>query len=87
MRYVETVVRTLVQGGARKVVKYVSPTEVVRATRRLSHGKIARGNATILLTLGKPNHAEREFIKACKAAGEPFPVKRLQIKLPPKRRK
>jgi hypothetical protein len=33
-----------------------------------------------VFTIGKPNYEEREFIKKCKKAGEPFPVKKIQVK-------
>lgn len=53
---------------------------IVRATRILYNGKASeQGNMEIRLTIGKPNYAEREFIKDCKKAGEPFPVERVQL--------
>ena len=70
--------------------------DVIRATEYISEKFIARavkktyrfngrnpnreGNIQITLTLGKPNFLEREFIKLCKEAKEPFPVKRVQLK-------
>jgi len=41
----------------------------------------------MVLTIGRPNYAEREFIKLCKKAGEPFPVKKMQLKFYPKKKK
>jgi hypothetical protein len=32
------------------------------------------------LTIGKPNYSERKFIKQCIKAGEPFPIKKIQLK-------
>ena len=65
--------------NAHSVVKYVDRDFVVKATAphpRRAHDR----NRTVLLTWGKPNYTERAFIKDCLAAGEPFPVKKLQIK-------
>lgn len=67
----------ILEGGAVKATKYFSPTEVIKATRRV-YGK-KKGNE-ILFTFGKPNYAERKFIRDCKKIGEPFPIKRIQIK-------
>lgn len=73
----------IIEGGAKQVTKYLSPKLTVKATRQ---GKVRTGdsNITLLLTIGRPNYAERKFIKACMKAGEPFPVKRTQIKWPKK---
>lgn len=69
---------------ARSAVKYVSEKEVVKATRRGRPSKRAY-QTQILLTIGRPNYAERKFIKLCKKAGEPFPVKKVQLKPYPSR--
>mgnify|MGYP000252196558 CR=1 FL=1 len=72
----------LLEGGAKKATKYFSPTEVLKATKR---GNYKRSKTVeILFTVGKPNYSERLFIKACKKAGEPFPIKKVQIKWPAK---
>lgn len=86
-RHVDQVVRALVDADAHTATKYVSPTAIVRATRQLVRGKVPQtGNLAITLTVGKPNYAERKFIKQCRKAGEPLPVKKVQLKFPPKRR-
>jgi hypothetical protein len=76
----------IIFSGARQATAYLSEKEVIRATRPLYNGKIDRRNKTItvVLTLGRPNYRERLFIKACKKAGEPFPVRKVQIKWPKK---
>lgn len=56
--------------------KYVSPNMTIKATRRQQSRKAIE----VVVTIGKPNYAERQFIKACKKAGEPFPVKKIQLK-------
>lgn len=60
--------------------KYLSPRLVVKATR---HGKFyARGRSqNIVVTVGQPDYKAREFIKAAKKAGEPFPIKKLQLRV------
>lgn len=80
--YYAEVVQTVLD-GAKRAVKYVSSKEVVRAVRRSSRsGDKPRKNEKIqiLLTIGRPNYLEREFIMLCKKAGEPFPVKNIQVK-------
>lgn len=72
----------LVNGKARRATKFLSEKLVVKATRKLFQGKVDRRSSSvdIVLTVGPPNYAEREFIKRCKTVGEPFPVKKIQIK-------
>jgi hypothetical protein len=68
----------------RRATKYLSDKLVVRAVapvfsfpgRRDGRSK----RETILVTVGSPNYAERQFIKSCKKAGESFPVKKIQLK-------
>lgn len=68
-----------VLGGYKRAVKYVSDKHTIKATRRGRLDK--RGRAIeVLVTIGKPNYAERLFIKDCKKAGEPFPVKKVQVR-------
>ena len=76
-------VEVLSSTGARVATKYVSPCNIIRATRRAYKGKFKKGNVEIILTMGKPNFAERRFIAKCKKAREPFPVKKIQLKFLP----
>lgn len=86
MRYVDKVVDALIAAEAHKATKYISDRMVVRACRRLFRGCVPRCDSIdIVLTIGRPNYAERKFIKKCKAAGEPFPVRKVQLKHPSKR--
>ncbi len=64
---------------ARQATVYLTPKFTLKATRQF---KPRRGNSrtTILLSAGTPNYHEARFIKACVKAGEPFPVKKVQIK-------
>ena len=75
------VVEAVLETGAYKATKFLSAKETVKATRR----RFRRGGGRItevLLTVGRPNYAERQFIKKAQAAGEPFPIKKVQLKFP-----
>ena len=69
----------------RMATKFLAPDLVVRLTRRLKFSKRNKRNEYVL-TIGKPNYLETKFIKLCKKAGEPFPVKKVQIKFNPKKK-
>ena len=75
----------LSNGGVRQAVAYVAPDFVVKATRQRKPTKRTRSE-TLLLTIGRPAYLERRFIKACLKAGEPFPVKKVQLKFYKERR-
>ena len=63
---------------AHKAVKYLEKKFVVKATRQGRFDARAAGE-TFVLTFGKPNYAERQFIQKCEQAGEPFPVNFLEF--------
>lgn len=91
-KHIGQVVEALLTAEAHKATKYVSQTQVISATRILVRGRIptprmTRRYAHIVLTIGKPNYAQRQFIKVCNRAGEPLPVNKIQLKFPPKRRR
>ena len=65
--------------GRRKATKYYAPGLVIKATARHKPKRRAR-SVEIVVTIGAPNYAERQFVKQLKKAGEPFPVKRVQVK-------
>lgn len=62
-----------------------SPKLVIRVSRRLKYYKRNRTNEFVV-TIGAPNYLAVKFIKLCKKAGEPFPVKQIQYELYPKKR-
>lgn len=82
------VVRTLIETQLAKVTSFQSPSLTVKATRVMFAGRLDSRDkrADVRVTIGAPNYAERKFIKACKRAGEPFPIKKLQLKDPPKKK-
>ncbi len=64
--------------GYRKATKLLTPGLKVTACRRHK----ARKNSTsveLLLTIGKPNFAERKFIRDCQKAGEKFPIRKVRV--------
>jgi hypothetical protein len=80
------VLEALVENKAWKATAYLSEKFVVNMTRKLYNGKFPNNTELdIVLTIGRPNYLQREFIKDCKKAGEPFPVKKVQLKFPPKK--
>jgi len=64
--------------GIRRATYYVGPKMTVKATRQRRVDGRSR-QETLIVTFGSPNFAERKFIKACLASGEPFPVKKVQL--------
>jgi hypothetical protein len=58
---------------------YEDPNLVVTATRRGKADKRQR-HLEMVLTIGKPNYRGRAFVKECQMAGEPFPVKKAQVR-------
>lgn len=88
-KHVGLAVEAILQSGAWQARKYVSPNEVIKVTR-VRYGKKfdkRHRSASFHLTVGQPGYREREFIAACKKAGEPFPVKKVQLKTLPIPRK
>ncbi len=83
---ITAVVAMLMVTGARRAVKYIDPKTVVSACRRFKPDR-RNSRTDFVLKIGAPNYRERHFIKMCKAAGEPFPVKRVQVQPWPAKRK
>jgi len=75
-----------VMNGSRKATKFLSPILVIKASRRFPPRKGAP-IVDLVLTIGKPNYEERRFIAQAKKAGEPFPIKKVQLKPWPARRR
>ena len=72
----------ILDNGAKRATKYLSEKLTITATYQGKYHARDR-RRTILFTIGVPNYDARRFIKKCKAAGEPFPVKRVQITIRP----
>lgn len=78
--YIVQVVESLFTFKAKQAIKYISPTETVKATYqgKRNHRK---NSHTVVLTMGQPNFKERQFIKLCKKAGEKFPIRKVQLRI------
>jgi hypothetical protein len=79
----------LLNANAKKATLYLSPKLTVKATL-LHWGKTIEDRrhtrASIEFTVGVPNFEERLFIRKALKAGEPFPVKKAQLKFLPEPR-
>lgn len=78
------VVAALLENGASRATKFISENETITAKRVLYKGKLNKRErrGQVVLSFGRPNFAERDFISRCKKAGEPFPVKKIKLKFP-----
>lgn len=88
IRAVSDVVVACLETGAKTATKYISDKLVIRVSAKLIGGKLPPKRVKSLgfvLTIGAPNFEAREFIKVCKKAKEPFPVKKIQLKFPSKK--
>jgi hypothetical protein len=72
--------------GVRKATVFLRKDFTVKAARRHRPHKNSR-TIEVMLTVGRPNYAERQFIRACQKAGEPLPVRKVQLKQWPKKKK
>lgn len=63
----------------RTATYYDSPKHTLRLTRQGKPDRRARSK-TFVLTVGAPNYEARQFIKKARRAGEPFPIKRVQVR-------
>ena len=73
------VVRELAHPGVYRATKFLSEHLTVKATR-IGKGSLRSRAVNARITMGRPNFSERAFIKRCRAAGEPFPVRKVQLK-------
>lgn len=84
-RHFLAVLKAITSEGIVRATKYVSPKLIIRAVRRTFKAFDRKPrkdmNMEVIMTIGKPNYIEREFIKVCQKAGEPFPVKKVQLKV------
>ena len=86
-KWLHEVVEALLESGGRSALKAISEKEVIQATRVMYDGKPSPRGIDIRLTVGRPNYLARRFVKACLKAGETFPVKKIQLRFPARRKK
>lgn len=87
---IQSSINLLIRTGAWKATRYVSDKQVERVTRRRylrSRRVFSQGHMEFVIHVGRPNYVERKFIKDCKKAGVSFPVRKIQLKHLPKKRK
>lgn len=74
--------RVISEPGVIQATKYLSPNLVARATRRRygKHKRASQRSLELVVNIGPPNYREREFIRRCQKAGEPFPVRKIQVR-------
>ena len=77
------VTEAVLEAGFKMATVYLAPDLIVRCTATHKPDRRYR-QTTVVLTAGKPNFRECKFIAACKKAGEPFPVRKMQLKHWPK---
>lgn len=80
------VLNTLIQSDAKTAVKYLTPKLCVKATW---HNKPSNRNRSeqAIVTYGAPGYRQQKFVDAALAAGEPFPIKKVQLVPWPVKRK
>ncbi len=83
----DKIITTLIATNAMKATKFTAPNHIIRVVRRKYKNKFERHTLELTVTEGKPNYAERKFIKKLKKAGESFPVKKIQLKFLPEKKK
>ena len=72
MKYATEVLQVLQKNLAvHTATKFISPREVIRATRRSAR--------SFVVTNSRPNYRARHSIKLFRKAGEPFPVRKIQL--------
>lgn len=85
-KWFAVVISALVQSQAKTATKYLSDKLVVRATWRTPpSGRHTREE--VVVTFGVPNYRERDFVAACKKAGDPLPVRKVQLRAYPIKKK
>lgn len=67
----------------RKTTVYLSDKLVVSVCRRFKFKRRALME-DFVMKVGRPNYEQALFIKRCKKAGEPLPVRKVQLKFWPK---
>lgn len=83
---VASTIQSVIAADAWKGVLYVSPKEVIRVTRERYNRKFKGYQLDLRVHIGPPNYIERDFIKDARRAGETFPLKKVQLQSPPKKR-
>lgn len=76
----------LLGSDAKRAVVYISPKEVVSVCRRFKP-RTRDTRSDFVMKFGAPNVKEALFAKLALRAGEPFPIKKVQLQPWPVKRK
>lgn len=71
--HVASAIQSVVALKLRSLTVFHSPTRITRVVRQ-HRPHAGEGAPTYVVTIGKPNYAERQTIKGRVAVGAPFPV-------------
>lgn len=69
----------------RRATAYIGPSLTMKATAQRKQRKSGDRSVTVLVTVGRPNFAERRFIRVCQKAAMAFPLNQIQWKFWPKK--
>lgn len=70
--------------GAKTAIKIINEKTIVKATYRFKPSN-RHTREEMVVTMGAPDYLTAQFIKRCKKAGEPFPIKKIQFRAWPKK--
>ena len=69
----------LAASGAKTAIKIIDEKTIVKATYRLKPGA-RNSREEMVVTMGAPDYRVARFIKRCKKARVPLPVKKIQFR-------
>ena len=75
----EAVGDVIAGSNVRRATAFISPTLTMKATAQRRQDKRSK-SSTVLVTVGAPNFLERRFIRVCQKAGMAFPLKQVQLR-------
>ena len=75
---VDRAVACALEPDVRSATVYRSPTLRVTATRRFR--RLSGKSVDLVLTIGKPNYAQRKFVAQCQRAKVRFPIEKPQLR-------
>ena len=82
-KYFATVCGALAVSDCKTAIKIIDEKTIVKATYRHKPNN-RNSREEMVVTMGAPDYLTAKFIKRCKKAGEPFPVKKIQFRAWPK---
>lgn len=85
-REIGNVTAALLVSKCKSAIKYIDEKTIVRATWRNKPSN-KNNREEIVITVGNPNYLERAFIKKLKIVGEKFPIRKIQLKFYPEKKK